>query len=315
MRVSRVLTSANSAATKKALARISIPTATTWRSGKPCIPVVRIASGGAFHQRLDRSSRLLRQSPLVRHSRLHVRRLWYTYVKLRAHEARNVAFCLPCRVPPSPLARARQATMPHERAAAKPALRRQSTQASPRPAWPSIQTDTSPTMCSRSVSRTRRYSFGMLRFAIACAGAGRSCGPVGEFQSAQCEKLVAQGIAADRAEIQNWRSSGTRPGRHGCGASASSGMATAATSTSFRSSPSGYAHGYTLTFEIVGVRDQPILLHSDGYYLDQIASEHFCATVRDSSAVSGVPTQLSLQGSGDRHAEHGKRRHGGILER
>jgi hypothetical protein len=32
---------------------------------------------------------------------------------------------------------------------------------------------------------------------------------------------------------------------------------------------SGYAHGYTLTFEIIGARDQPILLHSDGYYLDR----------------------------------------------
>src|SRR3569833_116011 len=31
----------------------------------------------------------------------------------------------------------------------------------------------------------------------------------------------------------------------------------------------GYPHGYTLTFEIIGVRDQPVLLHSDGYYLDQ----------------------------------------------
>ena len=29
----------------------------------------------------------------------------------------------------------------------------------------------------------------------------------------------------------------------------------------------GYAHGYMLTFELVEVQQQPVLLHSDGYFI------------------------------------------------
>jgi hypothetical protein len=86
--------------------------------------------------------------------------------------------------------------------------------------------------------------------------------------TAQCRKLVAQGVAADRAELESEKerySAGPpklrsfRIERNGNG-------------RDFDILPeftTGYPHGYTLTFEIVGVRGQPILLHSDGYYLDQ----------------------------------------------
>lgn len=85
--------------------------------------------------------------------------------------------------------------------------------------------------------------------------------------SAQCRKLVAQGVAADRAELEEEKkrySAGPprlrtfRIVRNGNG-------------RDFDILPeftSGYAHGYTLTFEIVGVRERSVLLHSDGYYID-----------------------------------------------
>jgi len=85
--------------------------------------------------------------------------------------------------------------------------------------------------------------------------------------SGQCEKLVAEGVAADRAEIKTEKQrylSGPpqlrsfRIERNGNG-------------RDFDIIPEftvGYAHGYRLTFEIVGARNQPVLLHSDGYYLD-----------------------------------------------
>lgn len=85
--------------------------------------------------------------------------------------------------------------------------------------------------------------------------------------SEQCRKLVAQGVAADRAEIetekQRYLAAPPRlrtfhVQRNGNG-------------RDFDILPeftSGYAHGYTLTFEIIGERDRPILLHSDGYYID-----------------------------------------------
>ena len=88
------------------------------------------------------------------------------------------------------------------------------------------------------------------------------------ISTAQCRKLVAQGTAADRAEIETdkQRYFASPPQlkklqilRNGNG-------------RDFDILPeftAGYPHGYTLTFEILGVRDRPILLHSDGYYLDQ----------------------------------------------
>jgi len=85
--------------------------------------------------------------------------------------------------------------------------------------------------------------------------------------SAQCQKLVFQGILADRAELGKERQGALenpmrllsfRIQRNGNG-------------RDFDILPefsSGYAHGYHLIFEIVGVREQPILIHSDGYYID-----------------------------------------------
>ena len=85
--------------------------------------------------------------------------------------------------------------------------------------------------------------------------------------SAQCEKLVANGAAADRAELQQQkqrylagpiRLRSFHVERNGNG-------------RDFDFIPefsAGDAHGYGLTFEIVGPRAQPILLQSDGYYID-----------------------------------------------
>jgi len=84
--------------------------------------------------------------------------------------------------------------------------------------------------------------------------------------SGQCQNLVAQGLAADRAEIEGVRRSylaavpqlkSFRVERNGNG-------------RDFDIVPeftAGYAHGYTLTFEIVEVQQQPVLLHSDGYFI------------------------------------------------
>jgi len=85
--------------------------------------------------------------------------------------------------------------------------------------------------------------------------------------SGQCQKLVAQGIAADRAEIEAEKQKyfagrpqlkSLRIVRNGNGRDFDI----------LPEFPAGYGHGYTLTFEIIGAGDQPVLLHSDGYYLD-----------------------------------------------
>ena len=85
--------------------------------------------------------------------------------------------------------------------------------------------------------------------------------------AAQCQKLVAQGIAADRVELEEERRNylagppklqSFRVERNGNG-------------RDFDILPefsAGYSHGYKLTFEILDVPGQPVLLHSDGYYLD-----------------------------------------------
>lgn len=85
--------------------------------------------------------------------------------------------------------------------------------------------------------------------------------------SGQCQKLVFQGIIADRAELGKERDAALanpvrllrfRIQRNGNG-------------RDFDILPefsSGYAHGYHLLFEIIGVREQPIVIHSDGYYID-----------------------------------------------
>jgi hypothetical protein len=83
----------------------------------------------------------------------------------------------------------------------------------------------------------------------------------------QCRQLVAKGVAADRTEIETEKERylaappqlrSFRIERNGNG-------------RDFDILPeftAGYAHGYTLTFEILGARAKPLLLHSDGYYLD-----------------------------------------------
>jgi hypothetical protein len=110
--------------------------------------------------------------------------------------------------------------------------------------------------------------------------------------SAQCLKLVSQGVAADRAEIQQEkqrylagppRLRSFRIERNGNG-------------RDFDILPEftpGYAHGYTLTFEIIDARDQAILLHSDGYYLD--ANSRLRIFVRQSEIRARFPEfQLDL---------------------
>lgn len=85
--------------------------------------------------------------------------------------------------------------------------------------------------------------------------------------TAQCRKLVASGMEADRTEIENEkrrylasppRLRNFQIKRNGNGRDIDI----------LPEFSAGYPHGYTLTFEILGVRDQPVLLHSDGYYLD-----------------------------------------------
>ncbi len=85
--------------------------------------------------------------------------------------------------------------------------------------------------------------------------------------STQCQKLVSNGVAADRTELEKERRLYAaqpirllhfRVERNGNG-------------RDFDFIPefsAGYAHGYRVVFEIVDAREQPILLHSDGYYVD-----------------------------------------------
>ncbi|MGA8089882.1 MAG: hypothetical protein WCA10_21610 [Terracidiphilus sp.] len=85
--------------------------------------------------------------------------------------------------------------------------------------------------------------------------------------STQCQKLVSNGVAADRTELEKEKQLyAARPvrllrfrvERNGNG-------------RDFDFIPEfspGYAHGYRVVLEIVDVREQPILLHSDGYYVD-----------------------------------------------
>lgn len=87
------------------------------------------------------------------------------------------------------------------------------------------------------------------------------------ISTAQCRKLVSKGIEDDRAELEKEkRLYADHPlrlrtfhiERNGNG-------------RDFDLIPDfseGLAHGYTLVFEIVDARPQPILLNSDGYYVD-----------------------------------------------
>lgn len=87
------------------------------------------------------------------------------------------------------------------------------------------------------------------------------------ISSAQCQKLVSEGVQADRAELEKEKQLYTagpirllrfQIERNGNG-------------RDFDLIPefsAGHAHGFRIIFEIVGVSQQPILLHSDGYYVD-----------------------------------------------
>ena len=89
--------------------------------------------------------------------------------------------------------------------------------------------------------------------------------------SKQCRELVSRGIAEDRSEIEKekqlytagpMRLQGFRIERNGNG-------------RDFDIIPEfskGNAHGYRLVFEIMDARQEPILLHSDGYYVDASSS-------------------------------------------
>ncbi len=91
------------------------------------------------------------------------------------------------------------------------------------------------------------------------------------ISSTQCRKVVAEGIAADRAELQKEKQTVNanpirmrtfRIERNGNG-------------RDYDIIPefsAGNAHSYRLVFEILSVGEQPILLHSDGYYIDPHSS-------------------------------------------
>ena len=87
------------------------------------------------------------------------------------------------------------------------------------------------------------------------------------ISATQCRKLVAEGTATDRTALEQMKqqyASGPmqletfRVERNGNG-------------RDFDFIPvvkGNYAHGYRLTFEIVPGRSSPVVVHSDGYYLD-----------------------------------------------
>lgn len=85
--------------------------------------------------------------------------------------------------------------------------------------------------------------------------------------STQCLKLVSNGVAADRAELEKEKQLyAARPVRL-----QSFHIQRNGNGRDFDFIPefsTGNAHGYRLIFEIVGAREQPLLLHSDGYYVD-----------------------------------------------
>lgn len=106
-----------------------------------------------------------------------------------------------------------------------------------------------PTICDQV---HRRYSFFSSSWGIS---------------STHCQKLVAEGVAADRAELQKEKQlAATNPVRLKSFHIQRNGNGRDFDIISEFST--GNPHGYRLVFEIVGVREQPILLHSDGYYID-----------------------------------------------
>ncbi len=91
------------------------------------------------------------------------------------------------------------------------------------------------------------------------------------ISASQCRKLVTEGITADRAELQKEKQTANanpirmrsfRIERNGNG-------------RDFDIIPEfspGNAHGYRLVLEILRAGEQPILLHSNGYYIDPHSS-------------------------------------------
>jgi hypothetical protein len=92
------------------------------------------------------------------------------------------------------------------------------------------------------------------------------------YTAARCRQLVTQGAAADRASLEATKTAYLADGitlrdvlieRNGNGRDFDIIPAFAGT----------YAHGYTLTFEILpNPSAAPVLLHSSGYYLDQASN-------------------------------------------
>ena len=111
--------------------------------------------------------------------------------------------------------------------------------------------------------------------------------------STHCEKLVSEGIAADRAELAREkqiysdgpiRLQSLKIRRNGNG-------------RDFDLIPefsTGNAHGYRLTVEIFGTREQPILIHSDGYYVD--ANSRLNIFIRQTDIRSRFP-EFKLDGT------------------
>ena len=83
----------------------------------------------------------------------------------------------------------------------------------------------------------------------------------------QCTKLIAEGAAKDRAELEQTKAQF----RGGAVQLQSFRVERNGNGRDFDFIPvfsSGYAHSYHLTFEILQAGKAPVLLHSDGYYLD-----------------------------------------------
>jgi hypothetical protein len=151
----------------------------------------------------------------------------------------------------------------------------------------SIPTVTGPTTFGRNVFRGPRCSFAIRLFAPRLSNAIRFFHRVGDIR-ARCRELVAEGVAADRKnldEIKKKYLQGAvrlrdfRVERNGNG-------------RDFDIIPpfiGVYAHGHILRFEILraNTRQEAVILHSSGYYVDANSNLRiFCQTGGSSQVVS-----------------------------
>ena len=108
------------------------------------------------------------------------------------------------------------------------------------------------------------------------------------YSAARCRQLVTEGLAADRMALEATRTAYGAGGitlrdlrieRNGNGRDFDIIPAFAGT----------YAHGYTLAFEILpNPSTAPVLLHSSGYYLDQVSNLRIY--VRQGDVLNRLPT-------------------------